>query len=169
MALIPGACIPYRGVPHEIVAAGGSRGAICLDAEPRTIAVPGGAEHLPRRLTDWLKQQAKAELSEATHRYARAMGVKCRRIAIRDQKSRWGSCSSSGEISYSWRLILAPPEVLDYVAAHETAHLKHMDHSPRFWRLVLSHCPDARSAKQWLKRHAADVHRYGGDGAAGGD
>jgi predicted metal-dependent hydrolase len=169
VALIPGAHIPYRGVPHEIAAAAGHRGAISLDAERRTIAVPGDAVHLPRRLTDWLKLEAKRDLTDATRRYARAMGVACRRIAIRDQKSRWGSCSSSGEISYSWRLILSPPEVLDYVAAHETAHLRHMDHGPRFWRLVLTHCPHARTAKQWLKRHAGEVHRYGGTGAAGVD
>jgi predicted metal-dependent hydrolase len=87
------------------------------------------------------------------------MGVKFRRITIRDQRSRWGSCSAGGDLSYSWRLILAPDYVLDYVAAHEVAHLRHLDHSPRFWRLVLTHCPNATRAKNWLRIHGQDVHR----------
>ena len=87
------------------------------------------------------------------------MGVDYRRITIRDQRSRWGSCSASGELSYSWRLILAPDYVLDYVAAHEVAHLRHLDHSQRFWRLVLTHCQGAAKAKNWLRAHGQDVHR----------
>ena len=87
------------------------------------------------------------------------MGVSFRRIIIRDQRSRWGSCSASGELSYSWRLILAPPYVLDYVAAHEVAHLRHLDHSKHFWRLVLTHCRDAGRAKNWLRTHGQEVHR----------
>jgi predicted metal-dependent hydrolase len=79
---------------------------------------------------------------------------------VRDQKSRWGSCSSDGTLSYSWRLILAPPFVLDYVAAHEVAHLRHMNHGRNFWRLVLTHCPNASRAKTWLKKHGAEIHAY---------
>ena len=161
IAFAAGNSIPYRGVPHLVVAGCGRRGVVSADPAARTLTVPGDPVHLTRRLTDWLKAEAKRELNAASARYAQAMAVRYRRIIIRDQKSRWGSCSTSGDISYSWRLILAPPEVLDYVAAHEVAHLQHMDHSTRFWRLVLSHCPTARTAKVWLKRHAADVHRYG--------
>ena len=86
------------------------------------------------------------------------MGCRFKRVTVRDQQSRWGSCSSDGALSYSWRLILAPPHVLDYVAAHEVAHLKEMNHGPRFWRLVLTHCPQTRSAKQWLKQNGHTLH-----------
>jgi predicted metal-dependent hydrolase len=123
--------------------------------------VPGKPEHVARRATDWLRKQAAIDLELACARYASAMDVKVRRIAIRDQKSRWGSCSSSGDLSFSWRLILAPPIVLDYVAAHEVAHLLEMNHSPRFWRHVLKHCPHARDAKNWMRLHGSDLHRYG--------
>ena len=80
---------------------------------------------------------------------------------MRDQSSRWGSCSTTGVLSYSWRLILAPPFVLDYLAAHEVAHLVEMNHSPRFWRLVNGVCSDANRAKAWLDVHGTDLHRYG--------
>src|SRR5690606_2143888 len=81
----------------------------------------------------------------------------------RDQSSRWGSCSSAGVLSYSWRLILAPPYVLDYLAAHEVAHLQEMNHSPRFWRLVEKLVPNMRRAKAWLDVHGTDLHRYGAE------
>ena len=80
---------------------------------------------------------------------------------MRDQSSRWGSCSTTGVLSYSWRLILAPPFVLDYLAAHEVAHLIEMNHSQRFWRLVNGICADAGRAKVWLDVHGTDLHRYG--------
>lgn len=128
----------------------------------RLIHVPGELAHVPRRLLDWLKAAARAELAAASEKYANAMNARYRRIVIRDQRSRWGSCSATGVLSYSWRLILTPAYVLDYVAAHEVAHLNHMDHSPAFWRLVLSHCPDASRAKKWLKANGNGVHRIVG-------
>jgi hypothetical protein len=146
-------------VPHEIRHIPARRGTVTADPLAQLIHVPGGLPHLARRLTDWLKLAARQELTAASQRYAAAMGVDFRRITIRDQKSRWGSCSAAGELSFSWRLILTPSHVLDYVAAHEVAHLKHMDHGPQFWRLVLKHCPDASPAKKWLKAHGQDVHR----------
>ena len=82
-------------------------------------------------------------------------------IAIRDTKSRWGSCSSTGTLSFSWRLIMAPPLVLDYLAAHEVAHLKELNHSNRFWTLLHELCPATDEAERWLKRHGAELHRYG--------
>jgi predicted metal-dependent hydrolase len=155
----PGSAIPLRGVPHEVNAGGHRRGLISIDPAACAILVPGDPKHLPRRLKDWLKALAKAELAEASHRYAKAMNVKLGRISIRDQKSRWGSCSPAGDLSYSWRLILAPPQVLDYVAAHEVAHRLEMNHGPRFWRHVLTHCPHAGEAKRWFKAHGAGLHR----------
>jgi predicted metal-dependent hydrolase len=88
------------------------------------------------------------------------MEVSFKRISIRDQKSRWGSCSASGDLSYNWRLIMAPGHILDYVAAHEVAHRQHMNHGPKFWRLVLKHCPHASTAKHWFKSNGAELHRF---------
>ncbi len=159
IALAPGSAIPLRGIPHEIRHIPARRGTVTADPLARVIHVPGELPHLVRRLTDWLKIAARLELTAATQRYAAAMAVAIRRITIRDQKSRWGSCSAAGDLSFSWRLILTPSHVLDYVAAHEVAHLKHMDHGPQFWRLVLTHCPEASRAKKWLKSHGQEVHR----------
>ena len=80
---------------------------------------------------------------------------------MRDQSSRWGSCNSDGVLSFSWRLILAPPFVLDYLAAHEVAHLVEMNHSVRFWRVVARICPEMDRAKAWITAHGNDLHRYG--------
>jgi hypothetical protein len=154
-----GAELPLRGQTVVLMCPHGSRGLIRLEGQ--TLIVPGRPEHVPRRLTEWLKSRASEDLLEACTRHADAMGVKVRRITVRDQKSRWGSCSSSGDLAFSWRLILAPAHVLDYVAAHEVAHLLEMNHSPRFWRHVLKHCPHAREAKNWMRHHGGDLHRYG--------
>jgi predicted metal-dependent hydrolase len=156
-----GTVIPLWGENFTIVAEGQTRGVVSVDEDAKTILVPGQPHHVARRLTDFLKAQAERELSEASSRYAAAMGLRFTRLTVRDQKSRWGSCSETGALSYSWRLILAPRQVLDYVAAHEVAHLKEMNHGPRFWRLVLTHCPHARFAKQWLKANGRKVHSFG--------
>ncbi|MCA3562147.1 MAG: M48 family metallopeptidase [Aestuariivirga sp.] len=157
--LADGAALPLRGIEHDIRHVPGRRGVVTADRDRLYIDVPGDPAHLKRRLHDFLKAEARADLTKASAKYAALMGVKFRRIAIRDQRSRWGSCSASGDLSYSWRLILAPGYVLDYVAAHEVAHLRHLDHSPRFWRLVRTHCPDAARARNWLRLHGQDVHR----------
>lgn len=162
IALKPGNVIPLRGQDHEIRHVPSRRGTVTVDPVSRLIHVPGEIPHVPRRLLDWLKVTARAELAAVSGKYAAAMGVSYRRIAIRDQRSRWGSCSATGDLSYSWRLILTPSYVLDYVVAHEVAHLKHMDHGAGFWRLVVTHCPDASRAKKWLKANGNGVHRIGG-------
>ncbi len=154
-----GQLLPLRGIVHEIRHAGGRRGVVSVDPERSVITVPGNAAHMKRRLLDFLKSAAREDLVRASQFYAAEMGVSYKRITIRDQRSRWGSCSVSGDLSYSWRLILAPDYVLDYVAAHEVAHLRHLNHSPRFWRLVLTHCKDAARARDWLRAHGQDVHR----------
>ena len=87
------------------------------------------------------------------------MGVRYRKISIRDQQTRWGSCSAAGDLSYSWRLVMAPPLVLDYVAAHEVAHLREMNHSDHFWAICAELCPQTETAKAWLKAHGGALHR----------
>lgn len=157
--LEPGNMLPLRAMRHEIRHVDSRRGVVSVDPVRGVIEVPGDPCHVKRRLLDFLKAAAREDLTRACERYAALMGVSYRRITIRDQRSRWGSCSASGELSFSWRLILAPPYVLDYVAAHEVAHLRHLDHSPRFWRLVLTHCHGAAKAKNWLRTHGQEVHR----------
>jgi predicted metal-dependent hydrolase len=154
----PGASFPLRGEMVRIEHAGRQRGTI--KHENSLLLVPGDPAHIGRRVRDWLIKEAKRDLTEASLRYAEIMDAKFSRIGVRDQKSRWGSCSPNGNLSYSWRLILAPPYVLDYVAAHEVAHLRHMNHGLRFWRLVLKHCAHAQNAKRWLRVNAEDIHRY---------
>ncbi|MBL8905690.1 MAG: M48 family metallopeptidase [Rhizobiales bacterium] len=161
IAFAPGSEILLRGTVHVIIHEPGRRGLVGTASQPARILVPGDAAHFKRRLTDWLKREAKRDLLAASDRHARSMRVTFRKLSIRDQASRWGSCSADGSLSYSWRLVLAPPHVLDYVAVHEVAHLKHMNHSMRFWRLVLAHCPHAAEARDWLRRHGASLHRYG--------
>jgi predicted metal-dependent hydrolase len=110
---------------------------------------------------DFLVRQARADLTAASTRHAAAVGREISRITIRDVRSRWGSCSASGRLSFSWRIVMAPPWVIDYLAAHEVAHLVHLDHSHRFWSLVAELCPGYAAARQWLRRHGAELHRYG--------
>lgn len=169
-----GMVLPLRGIPHT-VRFRDERGLVIavernIGGEP-TLVVRGKAEHCPRRLRDWLYKEAKRDLDKAVSLHAGRLGLKAKRIAMRDQASRWGSCSSTGVLSFSWRLILAPAHVLDYVAAHEVAHLAEMNHGPRFWTLVRRTCPGLEPAKSWLTTYGVELHRYGAspeDGAKGG-
>jgi predicted metal-dependent hydrolase len=159
-----GVLVPLRGVPHRIVHRPGLRGTVWVEtngAQEPLLCVAGQAPHVDRRITDFLRREASHDLQTASLRFAGALGLSVRRVAVRDQASRWGSCSSTGVLSYSWRLILAPAFVLDYLAAHEVAHLAEMNHSARFWRLVQRLCPDHQRAKVWLDVHGSDLHRYG--------
>jgi predicted metal-dependent hydrolase len=159
-----GTVLPLRGTAHTIMHRRGVRGTAWTETDrdgDRLLCVAGDAEHVARRITDYLKREAKRDLAAAVVRHAERLGVTVRRIGVRDQASRWGSCSTNGVLSFSWRLILAPRHVLDYLAAHEVAHLAEMNHSPRFWRLVGRLCSDMERAKAWLDVHGTDLHRYG--------
>lgn len=125
------------------------------------IRVSGDVSFVARRVKDWLKTQARLELNERALAYAEAMDVRPSRITVRDTTTRWGSCSPSRALSFSWRLVMAPPHVLDYVAAHEVAHLRHMNHGPRFWALLDAHVPHMEAAKRWLETNGPSLHRYG--------
>jgi predicted metal-dependent hydrolase len=162
---VHGTVLPLRGIEHRIDHRRSERGTVWLEshAGAHLLCVAGAAPHLPRRVRDFLKREAKRDLETASRASASALGVDIKRVSVRDQSSRWGSCSSTGVLSYSWRLILAPPFVLGYLAAHEVAHLIEMNHSRRFWRLVDRICPDMDRAKAWLDVHGADLHRYGID------
>jgi predicted metal-dependent hydrolase len=166
-----GSELPLRGAVHGIVHRRAARGTVWTETDSRgerLLCVAGESEHVSRRITDYLKRQAKRDLEIAVRRYTEMLGVTCRRISIRDQASRWGSCSTSGVLSFSWRLVLAPRFVLDYLAAHETAHLVEMNHSSRFWRLLRRTFPEMERAKAWLDVHGTDLHRYGLEPAPAG-
>ena len=162
-----GAVIPFRDVPHQVRFVGPRPGHPVVSIESpinggmATITVCGLAEHAPRRLKDWLVAEAARDLDERVTLHAKRLGLRARRITLRDQKSRWGSCSSTGQLSFSWRLVLAPRLVLDYVAAHEVAHLAEMNHGPRFWRLVAKTMPGLEDAKVWLRMRGMELYRYG--------
>ncbi len=156
---VHGSEIPFRGRIHRIEGLRTLRGTVVR--RNQTIYVPGGRDHLARRLTEWLKDEARVALSAATTEHAVALGGDLGRITVRDQKSRWGSCSPDGNISFSWRLIMAPPGILDYVAAHEAAHLVQMNHSQAFWKLVARRIKDPEAATQWLRENGPDLYRYG--------
>jgi predicted metal-dependent hydrolase len=156
--------IPVRGMPHRIAHRHGARGTVWTEIDgdgQRLLCVAGHGPHIERRIADFLRREARRDLEAASLRYARDLGLTIRRVTVRDQSSRWGSCSTSGMLSFSWRLILAPSEVLDYLAAHEVAHLVEMNHSARFWRVVQRICPHHQSAKAWLDANGGDLHRYG--------
>jgi len=167
LALLPqpvpfaeGAVVPVFGVPHRI------RRETDPQAPPVWLAdgeirVRGDPAHLPRRVRDYLMRLARAELGARARRLARRIGKPVVRVTVRDTKSRWGSCSSGGCLSFSWRLVLAPADVVDYVVAHEVAHLVEMNHGPRFWRLVRELHPDSAAARAWLKRHRNRLFSYG--------
>jgi predicted metal-dependent hydrolase len=158
-----GAVIPLRGVAHVIRHNPAVRGTVAADVEDgaAVLRVAGGAEHIRRRVFDYLRKEARRDLEPAVAQYASALGVKAKAVRVRDTFSRWGSCSASGELSFSFRLVMAPPFVLGYLAAHEVAHLREMNHSRRFWRLVESVCEDRERARAWLLAEGPALHAIG--------
>ena len=157
--IAPGSTIPYRGNPLVVMHDATS-------AEPVRIVdsgiIVGGREvSAPRLLLAWLRAEARRELTSVVGECCTALAIDEPAITLRDPKTRWGSCSARKTMSFSWRLILAPPHVLTYVAAHESAHLLELNHSNRFWTLVERLHPDYRRAEAWLKAHGRELHRYG--------
>lgn len=158
VALTPGTLIPFRGETHEIRAA--ARGPAPVWMADGVIWVRGERAHAQRRVLDFLKRQARVRFEERALELAARLGVAPSRITVRDTASRWGSCSSTRSLSFSWRLILAPDSVLDYVVAHEVAHLREMNHSPRFWAHVRALVADLDAPQDWLKANGRDLQRY---------
>jgi predicted metal-dependent hydrolase len=157
---VEGAVVPLLGVPH------------CIRRELDPVAPPvrivhgeirvrGDPVHLGRRIRDHLVAVARAELVRRARQLAARIGRDVMRINVRDTRSRWGSCSGRGSLSFSWRLIFAPEPVLDYVVAHEVAHLVEMNHGPRFWALVERLAPGSAEPRAWLKRHRNRLLAYG--------
>jgi predicted metal-dependent hydrolase len=154
-----GAEIPVGGVVHRIRHHAGARGTVWI--EGTEINVAGGAEHVARRLTDWLKAEARRQILALVEHHAAGVGKRPTRITLRDTTTRWGSCAPTGRLAFCWRLILAPKEVMDYVVAHEVAHLAELNHGPRFWKLVRRLVHDVDAPRRWLSEHGIQLHRYG--------
>jgi len=162
-----GAQILHCGVLHALLSFDvkenkNRRGPVWIDdmAALPTIRVTGRPEHVPRRVRDWLKREARKYIGERVVEYSQALDVQPKRVTIRDTTSRWGSCSALNYLSFSWRLVMAPAHVLDYVVAHEVAHLRELNHEPRFWRLVEQLVPHTKRSQIWLDEHGAALYRY---------
>jgi predicted metal-dependent hydrolase len=150
-----GEVIPFEGRLLRLEAGQVRRTSISEDV----LSVPGLAHQAPARALAFLKSKARDRLAEASDRYAAEIGKSYGKLSLRDTRSRWGSCTSQGGLMYSWRLIMAPPEVLGYVAAHEVAHLQEMHHGPEFWALVARLCPDYAIHRRWLRSEGDSLHR----------
>lgn len=123
------------------------------------LLIPGDPAQAGVRLAAWLKVLARDRLAQASGHYAGLLGRTYSRLTLRDTRSRWGSCSPEGALMYSWRLIMAPPSVLDYVAAHEAAHLVELNHSPAYWAVVSRIFPGWQTQRAWLHEHGQSLHR----------
>ncbi|CUW38289.1 putative metal-dependent hydrolase [Magnetospirillum sp. XM-1] len=160
IAFVHGAEVPLLGLAHSIRHEPEARRGVW--AEEGVIHVSGRAEHLPRRVGEFLRDEARVVMAHHCRELAARLGRKLGRVAVRDTTSRWGSCTARGDLSFSWRLVMAPDFVGRYVAAHEVAHLAEMNHGPDFWALVEGLVGDIETPRAWLKRHGPQLHRYGG-------
>jgi predicted metal-dependent hydrolase len=164
-----GGLVPLRGTVHLITHCPAKRRGVWLEegapdqADTPLLCVNAEAPFVPRRVRDFLVKEASRDIKTAVECHTRKLGVAPRRITLRDTTSRWGSCSSSGALNFSWRLIMAPHFVLDYLAAHESAHLLHMNHSAAFWAAVARLTADTARAEAWLKAHGSGLLRFGPD------
>ena len=156
---VDGAVIPIDGVPHRLRSMPHARRGVWVEDDE--IHVSGGAEFFRRRLSDFLRAEARRRFAALADEKAKQVGLTVRRVTVKDTRSRWGSCAPDGAISFSWRLLMAPPFVQDYVAAHEVAHLRHMNHGKRFWSLVTRLTPHMDEAIAWLRGQGARLLRIG--------
>ncbi|HVY86646.1 MAG TPA: SprT family zinc-dependent metalloprotease [Caulobacterales bacterium] len=160
--LVPGRMAPLRGVPHHLVFERGlSLPRIEAGEPPRLVTPAPDLALFESRLMRYYKAEAKSDLVERVAAHCATLDVRPKRIQVKELRSRWGSCSPDGVLSFSWRVILAPPYVLDYLAAHEVAHLREMNHSRRFWTQVKRCMPDFERGRDWLHQHGAALHAVG--------
>lgn len=161
--LEPGAVVPLYGRPTRLVAVGGAGAARLIDGPDGPFIQSGGeGEAFSRRVENLFKRLARQVLVERTEHHLKTLGQRPVTVSIADTRSRWGSCSPHNRsIRYSWRVILAPPAVADYLAAHEVAHLVHADHSPAYWSVVHGLVGDHRPYRKWLREHGAALHAVG--------
>ena len=154
-----------RGTPHLIVHEPGKRGTVEVaevDGRP-ALVVHGDRRHLTRRVADFLKREARRDIDALLARHSATVGRRATSVRFKDTTSRWGSCTADGKLAFSWRIMMAPPTVIDYLVAHEVAHLKEMNHGPKFWALCRKLCPRTDEARAWLKRNGGALQAIGFD------
>ena len=150
--------LPFQG--QEFLVDEGETKSVKICCDSSRIYVPSHRKKRNSSLLAFYRLAARDRLVAASDAYADKLGVSYSKISLRDTRSRWGSCTAAGGLMYSWRLILAPPEVLDYVAAHEVAHLVHMHHGPDFWDVVSNVCPNMETKRRWLKTNGVSLHLW---------
>ena len=158
-----GSLLPILDNPHRIALADGARRGVWLT--PGRLWVSGRTEHHSRRIEDFLRVEARRSLSATAREKAAGLPRRANRlrgVSVRDTRSRWGSCTATGQLNFSWRLLLAPEAAFDYVVAHEVAHLAYPDHSPNFWALCEDLSDDMESGRDWLRQRGSQLFRYGG-------
>jgi predicted metal-dependent hydrolase len=169
LALLPeahpfanGEIIPIRGLDTVLERTTG-RASPRIEARPYRRLVIGApdADTFAARVKRYLVTEAKADFAEAVARHAETLKVRPTKITVKDTRSRWGSCTADGALAFSWRMIFAPGYVLDYLAAHEVAHMKELNHSSRFWAQVKRCVPDHGRGRAWLKQFGQTLHAYG--------
>ena len=157
---VAGEKLPFQGEIYEIeVMESGEIKSVTVSLEdgiflikvPHDLKGDNRKEEIKRRLVEWYKKEARTKYKERVEHYRKKLGVSYNKISIRDQKTRWGSCSNKGNLNFNWRLIMAPPPILDYIVVHELAHFVHANHGDDFWKLVESVIPDYREKREWLR------------------
>ncbi len=156
---VDGAEVPFQGAPLRIRRI--DKPGVAAHRIGAELLVPGREDTVPGRVRRWYRDQARREIVHRASDKAERLGRGCGRITVRDQRTRWGSCSRDGNLNFSWRLILAPETVLDYVVAHEIAHLAEMNHGRRFWSHVSRLCAEPEASRAWLRSRGASLHRFG--------
>ncbi len=159
VTLEAGEAVALNGIPHVIRSVPDARRGVWVEAGE--IRVSGDRAFLARRVLDFLRGEARTILGACARRIGLQSGLQPRRLVIKDTSSRWGSCSSDAVVMFSWRLVMAPPEIQHYVVAHELAHLRHLDHGPLFWKQVALLTPHRARAEAWLRLHGPALLRTG--------
>lgn len=163
--LISGERLPYLGRRYQLLVRRqpGTAPSLSFDGTRWRAMVPSGcsdeqaAAVLRPLLVAWYREHALEQLQERVARYAALLGVEWKRLRVRDQARRWGSCSKSGDLAFNWRIVMGPASAVDYVVAHELVHLRHRDHGARFWQTLESVMPDYEARREWLRRHGAEL------------
>lgn len=156
---VDGALLPVGGVMHRICHRPEARGGAWIEGSD--IIVTGAADFLRRRVCDFLRAEARRRILPVVAQKSALAGLQPLRVTMKDTRTRWGSCAPNGSLAFSWRLVMAPHFVQDYVAAHEIAHLRHMNHGKRFWRLVDRLTPHTAEAIAWLRLEGSRLLRIG--------
>lgn len=163
-AILPlhhGSTIRIRGIEHRIMHEPAKRGTTRQEHDENgqaLLVVHGDAQHMGRRIADYLKKLARTDINALVLLHTKHIGKPANSVRFKDTTSRWGSCTSRGDLSFSWRIMMAPSEVINYLVAHEVAHLIEMNHGPDFWALCMRLCPETPACRAWLKRHGSALH-----------